>query len=230
MFDGFTTRSQHSKQQKEKEKCILGVCAVFKELSAVKGTPIIGAGFLVKKLFSGIAKRKYHLVTSEAVIPSKNLEGYFLCFKNLDLTDKKRVSLQSVVNAADEFIRDSGLVFIPLDPGKVKRRSGLVNHRPFRTSNERQGFELYCQVVEEYGMSSYVVKPHQLLENENGQYSLSEFRHDSSRKRLPVAPITIDVDGEAVVVGALTSTENASPVFFSQLKIVLTSSGRYRCN
>ena len=223
MFDGWPTGRQRNNQEKAKEKCKLGVCAIEKQLTGRQGTQIIGAGCLVKDFFPEF-ERKHHLVTCAAVIDPNNLEGYFLCFKSLDLTDKKRIQLTSAVNTADKIFSISDVVFIPLDPGKLKRRSGLVNHRPFRKGIQHQGCELYCHVVEESG-TSHVVKPFQLLENENGQYSLPEFPPDSYRKLLG-APITTDVDGEPVVVGVLTSGIKVSPIFFSQLDIALTSSGR----
>jgi len=221
MFKVWQTRTQRNKQEKAKEKCKLGICAIKKQITGRQGTPIIGAGCLVKDFFPEF-ERKHHLVTCAAVINSDNLEGYFLYFQKLDLSDKKGVQLASVVNKADKIFRTSDVVFIPLDPGKLKSRSGLLNDRPFRKGIQHKGFKLYCQVVEEYG-TSHVVRPFQLLENENEEYSLPEFPPDSYRKLLG-APITTDLDGEPVVVGVLTSGNKVSPIFFSQLDIA--SSGR----
>ena len=217
---------QRKDEEKRKEKCKLGVCAIIKQLDARQGAPIEGTGFLVSNLFPKL-EMKHHLVTSEEVIPSDNLRGYFLRFKRLDATDKKPLELVSVVNAAD-IRRTAGLVIVPLDPRKLselqRARSGLVKHRPFTTGIQRQECELYCHVVEEFG-TSHVVRPYQLLVNENGQHSLRAFQPDSSRK-LPGAPITTAVNGEAVVVGALTSRTEVSPIFFSH---ALTSSGWFIC-
>jgi len=227
VFNGVSTRWQVTKQEKEKEKCKLGVCAIRKQLGGRQGASIEGTGFLVKDLFPNF-ERKNHFVTSEVVIPSDKLEGYLLSFKRLDSTDKKPLELASVVNAADKILRTSGLVIIPLDPGKLSKyrrsRSGLVNHRPFTKGIQHQGCELYCHVVEEFGMQ-HVVKPYKLLESENGHHSLRAFRQDSSRKLLG-APITTEVDGAAVAVGALTSRNKVSPIFFSH---ALTTSGRFMC-
>lgn len=232
MFEGTPTRSQIKKQEKEKEKCKLGVCAIIKQLGGRQGALIEGTGFLVKHLFPNF-QEKHHIATSEMVIPSDNLQGYFLCFKKSNSTDKAPLELASV--AADPILRISGLVFIPLDTGKFSRfrrsRSGLVNHRPFtavgKKGIQQQGCVLYCHVVEEHG-TSHVVKPYQLMENENRQHYLRAFRDDSSRKHLG-APITTDVNGEAVAVGALTFKEdNFSAVFFSEFSVnVETSSGRF---
>ena len=233
VFNGTPTRGQIKKQEKEKEKCKLAVCAIIKQLDGRQGALTEGTGFLVEHLFPKFEKKR-HIVTSEVVIPSDNLQGYFLCFKKSDSTDKEPLKLASV--AADDILRISGLVFIPLDPGKFGRfrrsRSGLLNHRAFtvwRKGIQHQG--LYCHVVEEHG-TSHVVKPYQLLENENGQHNLRAFRHDSSRKLLG-APITTDVNGEAVAVGALCTCtfkeDKVSAVFFSQFDSfnLATSSGRF---
>lgn len=225
VFNGMPTRWQLKKREKEKEKCKLGVCAIRKQLGGRQGAPIEGTGFLVKDFYPHL-ERKNHIVTSEVVIPSNNLEGYLLCFKKLDSTDKTPLELASVVNMDDKIFRNFGLVYIPLDPGKFNKyqrsRSGLLNHRPFTKGIQHQGCELYCHIVEEFRMS-HVIKPYQLLENENGQHSLRAFQQDSSRK-LPGAPITTDVHGKAVVVGALTSSDKVSPIFFPH---ALTSSGRF---
>ena len=234
VLKGKPTRWQIRNKEKEKENCKLGVCAIIKQLGGRQGVLIEGTGFLVKDFFPNF-ERKYHLVTSKHVIPSSKLDGYFLRFKKRDSTDKKLLELASVVNAADNFhlCPTSGLVTIPLDPGKLsvfgRRRSGLVNHRPFTASAEiqHQSCELYCHVVEEYG-TSHVVKPYQLLKKENGQYYLRAFQQDCSRKLLG-APITTDVNGGVVAVGALTSESTVSPVFFSQSNFssTLASSGRF---
>lgn len=118
------------------------------------------------------------------------------------------------------------------DPDKLsgfrRLRSGLVNDRPFTVCAKGIKLEeckLYCHVVEE-DRTSHMVRQYQLLENENGQHSLCAFREDSSRKLLG-APITTDVAGKAVAVGALTfRNKQVCPIFFSQLNLVVTCSGR----
>ena len=230
LFNGKPTRWQVKKQEREKEQCKLGVFAIMKQLGGRQGTSYEGTGFLVKDFFPNF-ERKNHFVTSEVVIPSDKLEGYFLCFKKSDGTDKKPLELTSVVNATDDILRFSGFVFIPLDPGKLSKYrklwSGLVNHRPFTIGIQHQGCELYYHVVEEFG-ESHVVRPYQLLENENGQHSPLAFRRDSSQKN-PGAPITREIDGKAVVVGAFmctcTSSDEVSPIFFSD--ILKSTSGRF---
>ena len=233
--------------KREKEKCKLANCRIIKQLSGGHGTQTVGSGSLVKNLLErpGL-ERNIQLVTSEKVIqPSDhdNLQGFSLCFKKLDSTDKKPLTnLASVWNPRDNVCFTSGLAIIPLDPAMLgtfrKFNSGLVTHRPFTVDtvygqqNKDSSIKLYCHVVEDEG-TSFVTRTYTLEKKDiNGrvQYvlvdhdfifkNLQEFcGHDSTRKP-DGASITRTVDKKAVAVGVLTFRNNdIFPVLFSQLDL-----------
>lgn len=127
----------------------------------------VGTGSLVKNFFPK-CERKVHLITSEKVIPSKNLSGYFLCFKDLKDKDKEPVNLASLSDESEVFFK-SGLTFVPVFPDRLgiirKSLSGLIYHRPFSVCDKGRedlsSRELCCQVVEESG-KSFVIRPYQV--------------------------------------------------------------------
>ena len=225
-------------RERERRKCKSAICGILKKLDRAQGSCFVGTGSLVKDLCPQL-KRNIHLVTSKEVIPSHNLNGYFLCFKTSKDEDKKPIELASVLNSSDEVIFTSGLTIIPVDSNNFKPWSGIVTYRQFPVDKESNDFskhELYCHVVEEVG-KSFVIKPFKLngiatnqpyLTNVMNSYTFSNARDFCANNRMVLgAPIVKTDKNLPIAVGALTvENDQISPVLFSKLNIELNFSSK----
>ena len=236
------TGGMQPKRERERErgKCKSAICGILKKVDEAQGSCFVGTGSLVKDLCPQL-KRNIHLVTSEEVIPSDNLNGYFLCFKSSKDEDKmkKPLKLASVLNSTDEVIFTSGLTIIPVDSNNFKPWSGIVTYRQFPVDKESNDFskhELYCHVVEEFG-KSFVIKPFKLngiatnqpyLTDVMNSYTFSNARDFCANNRKGLgAPIVKTDENLPIAVGALTvENDQISPVLFSKLNIELNFSSK----
>ena len=154
---------------------------------------------------------------------------YFKKSKDKGEEPKKLVDLVS-----DDVIFKSGLTIVPVDPNKLnfkkKRILGSLYQPlftiPTKVRKDLRNDQLYCQVVESSG-GPFTITPYQvkgiadketyIADDISGKMESSRFYKDH-RKGLG-APITITVNEEAVVVGAITLDNNnqISFVLFSEI-------------
>lgn len=148
-----TTRKD---RERKNSKYLLATCAIWVKHSPGQGNRLAGTGSLVKNFFED---EKIHLITSKEVISTDAVNSYFLRFKKLNGSDKRRRELNSIGNKV-EFI-SPGLAIVHVDPDKVsfirKRTSGLLTYRPFAIcAEENEGnSELYFHVVKRSGNKSF---------------------------------------------------------------------------
>ena len=86
--------SERKDRERRAKKCMLATCAIGKEIPG-QGYSLVDTGSLVRDFFIKNDK-KVHLITSDEVISSKNLSGYFLWFKKSNGRDKKQETLLSI--------------------------------------------------------------------------------------------------------------------------------------
>lgn len=201
-------------RERTKKKCMLATCAIGKKIPG-QDYSLVGTGSLVRDFFIKNDK-KVHLITSDEVISSQNLSGYFLWFKKLNGRDKKETLLSI---GSEVIFKSPGLAVVPVDPQKIgrirKHTSGLLHYRPFTLYDE--GNEdarisgSYVHAVVEYE-KSFAIKPFPVE-----QISTEIERINVSLKSLG-APIVITSDGEARAMGAITLSDmQISRVLFSQI-------------
>ena len=205
------------KKDREKmgKKCTLATCAIGKEIPGQRYS-LVGTGSLVRDFFIKNDK-KVHLITSDKVISSEILSGYFLWFKKSNGRDKKKETLLSI--GSEVIFKSPGLAVVPVDPQKIgrirKHTSGLLHYRPFtlydKGNEDARISGSYVHAVMEYE-NSFSIKPYPVE-----QISTEVERINLSLKSLG-APIVITSDGEARVMGTITSSDmQISRVLFSQI-------------
>ena len=224
--------------ERKEHKCILATCGIWESVPQQNGK-FIGTGSLIKDFFPKCDK-KIHLVTSDKVISSDDLRCYSLYFKKSK--DKGEEPKKLVDMVSDDVIFKSGLAIVPVDPNKLnfkrKLSFGPPNHFLFtictKVKKDLRNNELYCHVVESSG-GPFTITPYQvkgiaakepyIADGISGKMESSRFYKDY-RKGLG-APITITVNEETVVVGAITLDNNKqiSFVLFSQIDRTRICSG-----
>ena len=156
---------------------------------------------------------------------------YFKISKDKEEEPKKLVDMVS-----DEVIFKSGLAIVPVDPNKLnfKRKRHPPSTICAKVRKDLRNDELYCHVLESFG-GPFTITPYQVKgiadketyipDDISGKMESSRFYEDH-RKGLG-APITITVNEEAVVVGAITLDNNnqISFVLFSEIDRTRISSG-----
>ena len=197
-------------RRRVENKCLLAICAIWKNNPQGQGRSFVGTGSLVKDFYKD-CDNKIHLITSREVISSNDISGYSLCFKNSKKRDKRRRELSSIGNSA-KFI-SHGLTVVAVDPDKFSfiRRctSGLLTYRPFAICDEENegNSKLYCHFFkgneESFTKSSYLVTENVSLNQES----------------LGAPTVITGKDGEAKAFGIITRDNNMqiSHVLFSQI-------------
>ena len=225
-------------RERRENKCTLATCGIWRDFPSLGGK-FVGTGSLVQGLFLNF-EEKIHLVTSNKVISSEDLNCYSLYFKKS--RDREKKSKKLVKMASEKTIFKSGLAIVPIDPEKLgiirQYTSGLLKHRPFTIHTVVKEYlrndKLYCHVVEESG-KSFAIRPYQvkgIADEETYVTDLNSIVIESAslcssyRKGLG-APITITVKDEAFAVGATTlgNNEQLSFVLFSQIDRTRAISG-----
>lgn len=215
--------SERKDRERWAKKCMLATCAIGKKIPG-QGYSLVGTGSLVRDFFIKNDK-KVHLITSDEVISSENLSGYFLWFKKLNGRDKKKETLLSI--GSEVIFKSPGLAVVPVDPQKIgrirKHTSGLLHYRPFtlydKEDEDARISGSYVHAVVEY-KKSFDIKlyPVEQISTEIESINLS-------LKSLG-APIVITSDGEARVMGAITLSDmQISRVLFSQIERYRACSG-----
>ena len=210
-------------RERTEKKCMLATCAIGKKIPG-QGYSLVGTGSLVRDFFIKNDK-KVHLITSDEVISSENLSGYFLWFKKLNGRDKKKETLLRI--GSEVIFKSPGLAVVPVDPQKIgrirKHTSGLLHYRPFtlydKEDEDARISGSYVHAVVEY-KKSFDIKlyPVEQISTEIESINLS-------LKSLG-APIVITSDGEARVMGAITLSDmQISRVLFSQIERYRACSG-----
>ena len=226
--------SSSNETEKKEPKCILATCGIWESVSQQNGK-FIGTGSLIKDFFLK-CDNKIHLVTSDKVISSRELNCYSLYFKKSK--DKGEEPKKLVDMVSDDVIFRSGLTIVPVDPPKKKSILGSTYQPlftiPTKVRKDLRNDQLYCQVVESSG-GPFTITPYQvkgianeetyIADGNSGKMKSSRFYKDH-RKGLG-APITITVNEEVVVVGAITLDNNnqISFVLFSEIDRTWISSG-----
>ena len=226
--------SSSNKTEKKEPKCILATCGIWESVSQQNGK-FIGTGSLIKDFFLK-CDNKIHLVTSDKVISSRELNCYYLYFKKSK--DKGEEPKKLVDMVSDDVIFRSGLTIVPVDPKKKKSILGSPYQPlftiPTKVRKDLRNDQLYCQVVESSG-GPFTITPYQvkgiadeetyIADGNSGKMESSRFYKDH-RKGLG-APITITVNEEVVVVGAITLDNNnqISFVLFSEIDRTWINSG-----
>ena len=221
-----------SKAERKEHKGILATCGIWKDVPQQNGK-FIGTGSLIKDFFPNCDK-KTHLVTSDKVISLDALRFCSLYFKKSK--DKEEEPKKLVDMVSGNVILKSGLAIVPVDPNKLNFKKKC--HPPFticaKVRKDLRNDELYCHVFECFGRP-FTITPYQvkgiadketyIADDISGKMESSRFYKDY-RKGLG-APITITVDEEAVVVGAITLDNNnkISFVLFSEIDRTQISSG-----
>ena len=207
-----TTRKD---RERKNSKYLLATCAIWVKHSPGQGNRLAGTGSLVKNFFED---EKIYLITSKEVISTDAVNSYFLRFKKLNGSDKRRRELNSIGNKV-EFI-SPGLAIVHVDPDKVsfirKRTSGLLTYRPFAIcAEENEGnSELYFHVVKRSGNKSF-----DIISCTAYEISTETENVDQDRKSLG-APVAITTKhGEAKIVGVITRDNNMQiyRALFSQI-------------
>ena len=220
-----------SKAKRKEHKGILATCGIWKDVPQQNGK-FIGTGSLIKDFFPNCDK-KTHLVTSDKVISPDALRFYYLYFKKSKDKEEEPKKLADMVSG--NVILKSGLAIVPVDPNKLnfkkKRHPSTICAK---VRKDLRNDELYCHVFECFGRP-FTITPYQvngiadketyIADDISGKMESSRFYKDY-RKGLG-APITITVDEEAVVVGAITLDNNnkISFVLFSEIDRTRISSG-----
>ena len=227
-----------NESEKKEPKCILATCGIWESISQHNGK-FIGTGSLIKDFFPK-CDQKIHLVTSDKVISSHELHCYYVYFKKSK--DKGEEPKKLVNMKSDDVIFKSGLAIVPVDPNKLNLKKKRILGSPYqplftipnKVRKDLRNDQLYCQVVESSG-GPFTITPYQvkgiadketyIADDISGKMKSSKFYKDH-RKGLG-APITITVDEEAVVVGAITLDNNnkISFVLFSEIDRTRISSG-----
>ena len=230
--------SSSNETEKKEPKCILATCGIWESISQHNGK-FIGTGSLIKDFFPK-CDQKIHLVTSDKVISSHELHCYYVYFKKSK--DKGEEPKKLVDMKSDDVIFKSGLAIVPVDPNKLNLKKKRILGSPYqplftipnKVRKDLRNDQLYCQVVESSG-GPFTITPYQvkgiadketyIADDISGKMKSSKFYKDH-RKGLG-APITITVDEEAVVVGAITLDNNnkISFVLFSEIDRTRISSG-----
>lgn len=148
-------------RRRKRKKCLLAICAIWKNNPHGQGRSFVGTGSLVKDFYKDCDK-KIHLITSREVISSKDISGYSLCFKKSKKRDKRRRELSSIGNSA-KFI-SHGLAVVAVDPDKFsfirRRTSGLLTYRPFTICGEENEGNSKLTVTFLREMKSHLQKAH----------------------------------------------------------------------
>ena len=227
-----------NKTERKEHKGILATCGIWKGVPQQNGK-FIGTGSLIKDFFPNCDK-KTHLVTSDKVISPDALRFYFLYFKKSK--DKEEEPKKLVDMVSDEVIFKSGLAIVPVDPNKLNFKKKRILGSPYqplftipnKVRKDLRNDQLYCQVVESSG-GPFTITPYQvkgiadketyIADDISGKMKSSRFYKDH-RKGLG-APITITVNEEVVVVGAITLDNNnqISFVLFSEIDRTWINSG-----
>ena len=221
-----------NKTERKEHKGILATCGIWRGVPQQNGK-FIGTGSLIKDFFPNCDK-KTHLVTSDKVISPDALRFYSLYFKKSK--DKEEEPKKLVDMVSDEVIFKSGLAIVPVDPNKLnfKRKRHPPSTICAKVRKDLRNDELYCHVLESFG-GPFTITPYQvkgiadketyIADDISGKMESSRFYKDH-RKGLG-APITITVNEEAVVVGAITLDNNnqISFVLFSEIDRTRISSG-----
>ena len=218
--------------ERKEHKCILATCGIWESVPQQNGK-FIGTGSLIKDFFPKCDK-KIHLVTSDKVISSDDLRCYSLYFKKSK--DKGEEPKKLVDMVSDDVIFKSGLAIVPVDPNKLnfKRKRHPPSTICAKVRKDLRNDELYCHVLESFG-GPFTITPYQvkgiadeetyIADGNLGKMESSRFYKDY-RKGLG-APITITVNEEVVVVGAITLDNNnqISFVLFSEIDRTWINSG-----
>ena len=222
--------SSSNETEKKEPKCILATCGIWESISQHNGK-FIGTGSLIKDFFPK-CDQKIHLVTSDKVISSHELHCYYVYFKKSKDKGEERKKLVDMKSG--DVIFKSGLAIVPVDPNKLNFKKKRILGSPYqplftipnKVRKDLRNDQLYCQVVESSG-GPFTITPYQvkgiadketyIADDISGKMESSRFYKDH-RKGLG-APITITVDEEAVVVGAITLDNNnqISFVLFSEI-------------
>ena len=230
--------SSSNETEKKEPKCILATCGIWESISQHNGK-FIGTGSLIKDFFPK-CDQKIHLVTSDKVISSHELHCYYVYFKKSKDKGEERKKLVDMKSG--DVIFKSGLAIVPVDPNKLNFKKKRILGSPYqplftipnKVRKDLRNDQLYCQVVESSG-GPFTITPYQvkgiadketyIADDISGKMKSSKFYKDH-RKGLG-APITITVDEEAVVVGAITLDNNnkISFVLFSEIDRTRISSG-----
>ena len=230
--------SSSNETKKKEPKCILATCGIWESVSQQNGK-FIGTGSLIKDFFPKCDK-KIHLVTSDKVISPDKLNCYSLYFKKSKDKGEEPKKLFDMVSG--DVIFKSGLAIVPVDPKKLNFKKKHILGSPYqplftiptKVRKDLRNDQLYCQVVESSG-GPFTITPYQvkgiadketyIADDISGKMESSRFYKDH-RKGLG-APITITVDEEAVVVGAITLDNNnqISFVLFSEIDRTRIRSG-----
>lgn len=212
------THPTREDRRRKENKCLLAICAIWKNNPHGQGRSFVGTGSLVKDFYKDCDK-KIHLITSREVISSKDISGYSLCFKKSKKRDKRRRELSSIGNGAN-FI-SHGLTVVAVDPDKFsfirRRTSGLLTYRPFAICDEENegNSKLYCHFFkgneESFKKRSYLVTENVSLNQES----------------LGAPTVITGKDGEAKAFGIITRDNNMqiSHVLFSQINWSRVCSG-----
>ena len=222
-----------SKAKRKEHKGILATCGIWKDVPQQKGK-FIGTGSLIKDFFPNCDK-KTHLVTSDKVISPDALRFYYLYFKKSNDKEEEPKKLADMVSG--NVILKSGLAIVPVDPNKLnfkKKKSHPPSTICAKVRKDLRNDELYCHVLESFG-GPFTITPYQvkgiadketyIADDISGKMESSRFYKDH-RKGLG-APITITVNEEVVVVGAITLDNNnqISFVLFSEIDRTWINSG-----
>ena len=221
-----------SKAKKKEHKGILATCGIWKDVPQQNGK-FTGTGSLIKDFFPNCDK-KTHLVTSDKVISPDALRFYYLYFKKSNDKEEEPKKLADMVSG--NVILKSGLAIVPVDPNKLnfKKKSHPPSTICAKVRKDLRNDELYCHVLESFG-GPFTITPYQvkgiadeetyIADGNLGKMESSRFYKDY-RKGLG-APITITVNEEVVVVGAITLDNNnqISFVLFSEIDRTWINSG-----
>ena len=230
--------SSSNETEKKEPKCILATCGIWESISQHNGK-FIGTGSLIKDFFPK-CDQKIHLVTSDKVISSHELHCYYVYFKKSKDKGEERKKLVDMKSG--DVIFKSGLAIVPVDPNKLNFKKKRILGSPYqplftipnKVRKDLRNDQLYCQVVESSG-GPFTITPYQvkgiadketyIADDISGKMESSRFYKDH-RKGLG-APITITVNKEVVVVGAITLDNNnqISFVLFSEIDRTRISSG-----
>ena len=223
----------YTSSNKTERKENLATCGIWKDVPQQNGK-FIGTGSLIKDFFPNCDK-KIHLVTSDKVISSDALRFYSLYFKKSK--DKKEEEPKKLVDmVSGNVILKSGLAIVPVDPNKLnfKKKSHPPSTICAKVRKDLRNDELYCHVLESFG-GPFTITPYQvkgiadketyIADDISRKMKSSRFYKDH-RKGLG-APITITVNEEVVVVGAITLDNNnqISFVLFSEIDRTWINSG-----